>query len=70
MVYICGGILTFLFFYPAIYSYLNFLDCHGENELKPRDPNSQDIHEVIITIRPEVIQQFDVLQKEMFDLLL
>ena len=38
MVYICGGILTFLFSYPAIYSYLKFLDCHGENELKPRDP--------------------------------
>ena len=51
----------------TLYSKDNALMC--KVELK-RDPNSQDIHEIVITIRPEVIQQFDVLQKEMFDLLL
>ena len=42
MLYICGGTQCF-WFWLAGFNYVNgfvftLLDCHGENELKPRDP--------------------------------
>ena len=35
-----------------------------------RYPNAQDIHEITICIKPELIKENDILQQEMFDLLL